>query len=66
MDAQYTLHGGQYGGFLIKILYSLVGVAPNGLFITGLILWQQRRWAEARRKEARKVLNLAEQSEQLR
>ncbi|MGH8000311.1 MAG: PepSY-associated TM helix domain-containing protein [Brasilonema sp.] len=55
LSAQGILHFGTYGGLVTRILYFIVGLMPLGLFVTGLIIWQQRRWAEARRKEAKKV-----------
>lgn len=53
MEAMGVLHFGEYGGFLSKFIYFIIGLTPLGLLITGLIMWQQRRWAEARRKEAK-------------
>lgn len=33
-------------------MQSNIDLVPTILFITGLALWQRRRWAEARKKEA--------------
>jgi uncharacterized iron-regulated membrane protein len=50
LNTLHTLHFGTYGGLVSRSLYFIVGLAPLGLLITGLTLWQQRRWAAARRK----------------
>ncbi len=55
METMVVLHFGEYGGWTIKVLYFITGIAPLFLLITGLIMWQQRRWAKARRKEAKNV-----------
>ncbi|AFZ23799.1 putative iron-regulated membrane protein [Cylindrospermum stagnale PCC 7417] len=55
MEAMVVLHFGEYGGWVSKVVYFIIGLSPLGLLITGLIMWQQRRWAEARRKEAKTV-----------
>lgn len=47
-----ALHFGTFGGISTRILYVFVGLTPAILFVTGLVLWQRRRWAEARKKEA--------------
>lgn len=47
-----ALHFGTFGGLPTRILYVFVGLTPAILFVTGLVLWQRRRWAEARKKEA--------------
>jgi len=39
------LHFGNYGGIALKIFYSLLGVTPGLLSITGFIVWQNRRKA---------------------
>jgi uncharacterized iron-regulated membrane protein len=40
LNAQYVLHVGHYGGIVTKILYSLIGIFPLGLFVTGVIIWR--------------------------
>ncbi len=55
MEAMVVLHFGEYGAWVTKIIYFIVGLTPLGLLITGFIMWQQRRWAEARRKEAKNL-----------
>jgi uncharacterized iron-regulated membrane protein len=49
------LHFGTFGGLPTRIFYVFVGLAPTILFATGLTLWQQRRWAKARRQEIAKL-----------
>lgn len=39
----YPVHAGHYGGMLIKIIYSLGGLTPGFLSITGFILWWRRK-----------------------
>lgn len=41
------LHFGNYGGFLLKIVYCLFGFAPAFLSISGFILWRKRKKAKA-------------------
>ena len=36
------LHFGNYGGILLKILYSLLGITPGLLSVTGFVLWRKR------------------------
>lgn len=48
----YLLHVGTYGGLITRVLYVLIGLTPIVLFITGLVLWRQRQWHKAHRKEA--------------
>ena len=38
-----TLHFGQWGGILIKLLYALLGLAPALLSLTGFYLWLRRK-----------------------
>jgi len=49
MSAQYILHIGHYGGWLTRSLYGVIGLVPLGLLITGISMWQQRRWRIAQR-----------------
>lgn len=37
------LHFGTWGGAGVKVLYVLAGLAPLGLFITGLLKWLEKR-----------------------
>ena len=38
------LHLGDYGGVFIKIIYTLVGLMPLGLFVTGFWLWARKKF----------------------
>ena len=49
-----TLHFGQFGGLLIKIVWSVGGLSPALLSLSGFLLWWQKRYA--RPKTARQVL----------
>lgn len=51
-DRIYLLHIGTYGGLITRVLYVFIGFTPIVLFITGLVLWRQRQWHKAHRKEA--------------
>ena len=48
----YLLHIGTYGGLITRVLYVFTGLTPIVLFITGLVMWRQRQWHKAHRKEA--------------
>jgi len=39
----HQLHHGEFGGAFSKALYSLAGLMPLGLFITGLTLWSRKK-----------------------
>ena len=41
------LHFGNYGGFLVKIIYCFLGFTPAFLSISGFILWRKRKKAKA-------------------
>ncbi len=41
--AMYPLHFGNYGGLTVKIIYSLFGLTPSVLAITGFLLWWRQR-----------------------
>ena len=36
------LHFGVFGGVPVKLLYTLTGLMPMGLFVTGLLMWWKR------------------------
>ncbi|GAA4352382.1 PepSY-associated TM helix domain-containing protein [Hymenobacter saemangeumensis] len=38
----FTLHFGQFGGLLVKLLWSLGGLSPALLSLTGFLLWWRR------------------------
>ena len=39
----YSLHFGDYGGLLVKLLYFVLGLLGSLLFVSGNILWCERR-----------------------
>jgi len=43
-----SLHEGLYGGIWIKILYTVAGFMPLGLFISGLLMWWKRKQQRAK------------------
>lgn len=43
MDMIFPLHFGSYGGLPIKIMYSLAGLSPSFLAITGFYVFMKRR-----------------------
>lgn len=45
--AMYPLHFGNYGGIFVKIVYSILGLTPSLLAITGFLLW----WRKERKKQ---------------
>lgn len=51
----FILHTGRYGGQPMMILYVVVGLVPTILFITGFLMFRQRKWAKARRQEAMRL-----------
>ncbi|MEM9541675.1 MAG: PepSY-associated TM helix domain-containing protein [Cyanobacteria bacterium P01_E01_bin.42] len=52
-------HFGTFAGLPSQILYVFVGMTPTLLFGTGFVLWQQRRWAESRKREKKNLLQKA-------
>ena len=44
------LHLGDFGGVLIKIIYTLTGLMPLGLFITGFWLWARKKFKSRARE----------------
>ena len=48
------LHLGDFGGVLIKIIYTLTGLMPLGLFVTGAWGWARKKW-----KQSKRVANVA-------
>ncbi|UOQ52134.1 PepSY-associated TM helix domain-containing protein [Hymenobacter cellulosivorans] len=44
-----TLHFGQFGGVLSKLLWTVGGLSPALLSLTGFVLWQRRRRTPQRR-----------------
>lgn len=58
LSITYPLHFGDWGGILIKIIYSLFGIAPAILTITGFIIWRQRNQRTRKRKEKQRKRKL--------
>jgi len=53
----YLLHIGTFGGLVTRVLYTVVGLSPIALSITGFILWRHRQWDRARRQESIRQAN---------
>lgn len=49
------LHFGNYGGIPLKILYSLLGLTPGALALSGILIWYRRKWLSASRKRSASV-----------
>jgi uncharacterized iron-regulated membrane protein len=49
--AMYPLHFGNYGGVLIKIIYSILGLAPSALSISGFLLWARKKKKTKKEKQ---------------
>lgn len=43
LDAMYPLHFGDFGGLLVKIIWSLLGVGTALVAVTGMMIWIERR-----------------------
>lgn len=39
----YPLHFGDFGGFTLKILYSIFGLIPGVLGVTGFLIWMRKK-----------------------
>jgi uncharacterized iron-regulated membrane protein len=39
----YPLHIGSFGGWAVRVLYALAGLAPVALAVTGIAIWLVRR-----------------------
>lgn len=48
LQAQFPLHSGRILGLPGRILVSLLGLAVATLSVTGVIIWQRKRWARAK------------------
>ena len=48
-DSFVPLHFGTFGGWPVKVLWSLFGLAPGVLAVTGFALWRRRRRAGSAR-----------------
>ena len=47
------LHFGNFAGVPMKLIYTVTGLMPLGLFITGLWMWARKKAAQARGRAAR-------------
>lgn len=47
------LHFGTWGGAGVKVLYVLAGLAPLGLFVTGVLKWLEKRRAKQKNRARR-------------
>jgi uncharacterized iron-regulated membrane protein len=48
MQAQFPLHSGRIFGLPGRVLVSMMGLLVAMLSITGVIIWQKKRWARRR------------------
>ena len=48
LDAQFPLHSGRILGLPGRIMISILGLLVAMLSVTGIIIWQRKRWACAR------------------
>lgn len=48
-----TLHLGEFGGVFSKLIYTITGLMPLGLFVTGFMLW----WRKKRVKMKKAAMN---------
>jgi uncharacterized iron-regulated membrane protein len=51
MQAQFPLHSGRIFGLPGRVLVSMMGLLVAMLSITGVIIWQKKRWARRRMNE---------------
>lgn len=48
----YPIHIGRWGGALSRVLYSIFGLVPLILFVSGVLIWRNRTRGKRRRKTA--------------
>jgi hypothetical protein len=51
----YYLHFGNFGGWSVKGIWTLFGLAPVLLFVTGVVMWWNRVLSPSARRARRKV-----------
>lgn len=56
LGALYAAHFGNFGGWPVKALWVLLGLAPTLLFVTGVIMWWNRKLSRSARSAARSVV----------
>lgn len=44
------LHFGNFGGIPLKVLYSLLGLTPGALALSGILIWYRRKWLSRQKK----------------
>lgn len=49
----YPLHIGRWGGTPSRVLYSLLGLVPLGLFVSGVLMWRNRTGGKKRAARGR-------------
>ncbi len=49
LDAQFPLHSGRILGLPGRIMISILGLLVAMLSVTGVIIWQRKRWARAQK-----------------
>ncbi|PSJ18784.1 PepSY-associated TM helix domain-containing protein [Nitrosomonas supralitoralis] len=49
LDAQFPLHSGRILGLPGRIMISILGLLVAMLSVTGVIIWQRKRWAHAQK-----------------
>jgi uncharacterized iron-regulated membrane protein len=55
-----SLHYGVWGGVFSKLLYTLAGLIPLGLFVTGVLNWVEKRKGKARIRSRRRGEGIGE------
>jgi uncharacterized iron-regulated membrane protein len=53
LGALYAAHFGNFGGWPVKALWVVLGLAPSLLFVTGVIMWWNRKLSKTARLAAR-------------
>ena len=48
LDAQFPLHSGRILGLPGRIMVSILGLLVATLSVTGVVIWQRKRWARAK------------------
>jgi len=66
MNLMYPLHIGSFGGIILKIMYTITGLAPAMLTITGFFIWFTRSRRKKKRRRTSKQRNLKPRQEQKR
>lgn len=49
------LHFGNYGGIPLKIVYSILGLTPGALALSGILIWYRRKWMADRARQPRRL-----------